>query len=78
MKNGRVSASQDLLENVGAISPFPGSQFPYPLNQSLFGEPDLEALRDSLKNGEGSQIEEDLPALLALAELVEFVKAKRG
>ena len=71
MKVERESVVQDLLKEVSAVSPFPRSQFPYPLNQSLFGELDLEALRRNTKNITGSQVEEELSVLLALAEVVE-------
>lgn len=71
MENARVSAAQDLLKEVGVVLPFPGSQFPYPLNQSLFGELNLESLRRSIKDIDGSRLEEELPVLLALAETVE-------
>lgn len=71
MKVDRQSIAQDLLREVGIVSPFPGSQFPYPLNQSLFGELDLAALRRKAENGRGSRLGEELPLLLALAEVVE-------
>ena len=61
MKVERESVVQDLLKEVGTVSPFPGIQFPYPLNQSLFGELDMEALRRNAKNSDGSQLEEELP-----------------
>ncbi len=56
---------------MGAVSPFHGSQYPYPLNQSLFGELNPETLRRSAENGHGSRLEDELPVLLALAEAVE-------
>ena len=71
MKTGDVSIAQKLLKKVGTVSPFLGSQFPYPLNQSLFGELNLESLRRSTKDIDGSRLKEELPVLLALAEAVE-------
>ena len=71
MKVDHLAVAQSLFEEIGTVSPFPGSQFPYPLNQSLFGELNLEALRHSVENSYGSQVKEELPILLALAEAVE-------
>ena len=71
MKVERVPVAQNLLKEIGTVSPFPGSQFPYPLNQSLFGELNLETLRRSAENSRGSRLEDELPVLLALSELVE-------
>ena len=71
MENDRVSVAQDLLKEVGVVLPFPGSQFPYPLNQSLFGELNPDSLRRSIKDIDGSRLKEELPVLLALAEAVE-------
>lgn len=71
MKNSHVPVAKKLLQKVGTVSPFSGSQFPYPLNQSLFGELNMEALHRSAENSHGSRLEEQLPVLLALAELVE-------
>ncbi|MBI4180723.1 MAG: hypothetical protein HY528_02215 [Chloroflexi bacterium] len=66
-----VSIAQKLLKKVGAVTPFPKSQLPYPLNQSLFGELNLEALRHQAKNNDGAGFEDELPLLLAIAEAVE-------
>ena len=66
-----MTVAQNLLKEVGTASPFPDSQYPYPLNQSLFGNLNLEALRRSAEKSYGSQFEEDLSVLLALAEAVE-------
>lgn len=66
-----MTVAQNLLKEVGIVSPFLHSQFPYPLNQSLFGDLNLEALRRSAEKSYGSQFEEDLSVLLALAEAVE-------
>lgn len=71
MKIDSLSVVQNLLKEVGTVSPFPGSQFPYPLNQSLFGELDLAALRRRAENSYGSRLKEELPLLLALSEAVE-------
>ena len=71
MKVEYVSVAQDLLKEVGAVSLFPRNRFPYPLNQSLFGKPDLEALRRNAKNSTGSQVEEVLPIPVALDKVVE-------
>ena len=60
MKVERVSIAQNLLKEVGTVSPFPHSQLPYPLNQSLFSELNLEALRHRAKNNNESQFEEEL------------------
>ncbi len=66
-----MTVALDLLQEAGVVSPFPGSQFPYPLNQSLFGEMNLESLRRSGRDIDGSHLNEELPVLLALAEAVE-------
>lgn len=71
MKINHVTVAQNLLKEVGIVSPFPYSQYPYPLNQSLFGDLNLEALRRSAEKSYSSQFEEDLSVLLALAEAVE-------
>lgn len=71
MKINHLTVAQNLLREVGVVSPFPDSQYPYPLNQSLFGDLNLEALRGSAEKSHGSQFEEDLSVLLALAEAVE-------
>ncbi len=71
LKINHVTVVQNLLKEVGIVSPFLHSQFPYPLNQSLFGDLNLEALRRSAEKSYGSQFEEDLSVLLALAEAVE-------
>lgn len=68
---GVRSIVQELLEKVGNVSPFLGSQYPYPVNQSLFGELNLEMLRHRAESSDGSRLKEDLPLLLALAEAVE-------
>lgn len=78
MENDRVSVAQDLLKEVGVVLPFPGSQFPYPLNQSLFGELNLESLRRSIKDIDGSRLKEEIPVLLALAEAVEASQPDKG
>jgi hypothetical protein len=71
MKAGGLSVAQELLKGIDNVSPFSGSQYPYPLNQSLFGELDLDMLRHHAEDSDGSRLKEDLPFLLALAEGVE-------
>ena len=78
MKTGNASIAQELLKNVSTVPPFSGTQYPYPVNQSLFGELNLEALRCRAKSSDGSRLKEDLPYLLALAEAVEASRRDKG
>lgn len=71
MKINHLTVAQNLLKEVGTVTPFPGSQYPYPLNQSLFGDLNLEALHRNAEKSHDSQFEEDLSVLLALAEAGE-------
>ncbi len=67
----KIGLAQNMLGEVGDVTPFPRSQFPYPLNQSLFGEFNLENLRRRAENSSASGHEDDLPLFLGLAEAVE-------
>ncbi|MDP3880364.1 MAG: hypothetical protein Q8Q07_08705 [Dehalococcoidales bacterium] len=78
MKVDDVSLARELLKKVGDVSPFSGSQYSYPLNQSLFGELDMEKLRRHAESSDGSRLKEDLPFLLALAEAVEASQPDKG
>ena len=78
MKTSDVSIAKKLLKKVGTVLPFAGSQYPYPVNQSLFGELNLEALRHRTESSDGSQLKEDLPFLLALSEAAEASQPDKG
>lgn len=67
----KIESAQDLLGKIGDVTPFPRSQFPYPLNQSLFGEFNLADLRQRAEKSLASGYEVDLPLCLGLAEAVE-------
>lgn len=78
MKTGSIPVVRELLENVSSVSPFSGSQYPYPVNQSLFGELNLEILRRRAESSDGSLLKEDLSFLLAMAEAVEASQPDKG
>ena len=67
----KTGLAQSMLREVGNVAPFPHSQFPYPLNQSLFGKFSLENLQHRYENNLASGHEDDLPLFLGLAEAIE-------
>ncbi len=66
-----VSTAEELLLLINNPTPFPETQYPFPLNQALLGQWDLEALRQKAKEIDKLGLEDQLGVLLALAEAVE-------
>lgn len=68
---------EGLLAALNSPSPFQKTQYPYPLNQSLFGKFDLAELRHRAENVDKKDLTAYLPVVLALAEAVEASQPDR-
>ncbi|MBI2852263.1 MAG: hypothetical protein HYX84_04070 [Chloroflexi bacterium] len=65
------SAAQELLDGIDNASAFPSTQFPFPLNMSLFGKWLPDELCDQARNVNNLGIEDQVSLIMALAEARE-------
>ncbi|MBI2917360.1 MAG: hypothetical protein HYY01_05125 [Chloroflexi bacterium] len=69
---------QELLAAISSPSPFPSSQYPFAVNQSLYGRFDLYALYMRAQAVDEARITDHLETVLALAEAVEASQPDRA